>query len=260
MDPKLVGRIKSVQERADRPPRRGGRTAGASALTTLQRAYLLGRSDVFEIGDVASHVYHEIEGVWDIDRLESALEAVVDAHSALRTRFAGDGRQVSEFRQYRPRIPRLDLRGRARDEQRRIRRELREQRSHRVLAADRVPLIAVEVTILADDRMVLHVSHDGLVMDGISMFLFFHAWWAALPRRHRRGRARGAAVSRTTSRRWSPARDRAPTQRSRELLARAGRRPRPAPGPAAAHRARPRSPDPGSPSGRCAWASGRGPR
>ena len=30
-----------------------------------------------------------------------------------------------------------------------------------------------------DDQMVLHVSHDGLVMDGISMFLFFQAWWRA---------------------------------------------------------------------------------
>lgn len=48
---------------------------------------------------------------------------------------------------------------------------------HRTLPVDRAPLLAVEVTVLADDRMVLHVSHDGLVMDGASMFLFFRAWW-----------------------------------------------------------------------------------
>src|SRR5262249_32833606 len=55
----------------------------------------------------------------------------------------------------------------------------RAERSHRVLPADRAPLLAAEVTILADDRMVLHVGHDGLVMDGISMFLFFRDWWSA---------------------------------------------------------------------------------
>nr|BFE74328.1 hypothetical protein GCM10020092_076290 [Actinoplanes digitatis] len=36
-----------------------------------------------------------------------------------------------------------------------------------------------EVSVMTDDLMVLHVSHDGLVMDGISMFLFFRAWWQA---------------------------------------------------------------------------------
>ena len=59
--------------------------------------------------------------------------------------------------------------------------ELREQRSHRILPADRAPLLAADITLLADDRMRLHVGHDGLVMDGISMFLFFRRLVGGLP-------------------------------------------------------------------------------
>jgi amino acid adenylation domain-containing protein len=171
MDAQLIGLIRAHKNELiahlDAP-------AGYS-LTELQRAYLVGRGEAYEIGNVASHVYHEIEGAWDLDRLESALRSVVARHGILRTRFTADGRQVEEAA-VDVRIERLDLRGETEAAQRSRRAALREERSHRVLPADRAPLLAVEVTILADDRMVLHVSQDGLVMDAISMFLFFRAW------------------------------------------------------------------------------------
>ncbi|MEV3991474.1 amino acid adenylation domain-containing protein [Streptomyces sp. NPDC049837] len=178
MDAEFIARVKSVKAELIAHLAKEQLTAGFP-LSPLQRSYLLGRSGIFEIGDVASHVYHEIEGAWDVGRLQTALEAVVDAHSALRSRFVSDERQVTEYTPYGPRIERLDLRRESPEAQERILAELREKRSHRILPADRVPLIAAEVTILADDRMVLHVSHDGLVMDGLSMFLFFRAWWQA---------------------------------------------------------------------------------
>ena len=106
------------------------------------------------------------------------MRAVVARHGMLRTRFTADGRQIEE-----PSadiaIGRFDLRAETAQAQRERRLALREERSHRILPADRAPMVAAEVTILADDRMVLHVGHDGLVMDGISMFLFFRDWWAA---------------------------------------------------------------------------------
>nr|APD72117.1 non-ribosomal peptide synthetase 1 [Streptomyces sp.] len=147
-------------------------------LTGLQQSYLVGRGEHVEIGNVASHVYHEFEGVWDLARLETALRTVVARHGALRTRFTADGRQVQEDT-VDVRIGRIDLRGAHEDVQRERRLALREQRSHRVLPADRAPLLAADVTILADDRMVLHVDHDGLIMDATSMFLFFRDWWSA---------------------------------------------------------------------------------
>ena len=174
MDPTLIGLIRAHKAELiahlEAP--------GGFALTELQRGYLVGRGDALEMGNVASHVYHEIEGAWDVDRLEAALRSVVARHGMLRTRFTPDGRQVEEA-EAGVRIERLDLRAETPTARHERRMALREQRSHRVLPAGRAPLLAVEVTVLADDRMVLHVSHDGLVMDAISMFLFFRAWWRA---------------------------------------------------------------------------------
>ncbi len=177
VDLELVGRIRSVKAELV-----GYLTAAQRAeasgypLTLLQRGYLIGRGGSVEIGNVASHVYHEIDGCWDIDRLESALRSVVARHGMLRTRFTPDGRQVTE-----PivdaRIDRLDLRGEPEARQRARLDALRGLRSHRILPYDRAPMLAVEVTLLSGGRMRLHVGHDGLVMDGISMFLFFDDWW-----------------------------------------------------------------------------------
>jgi pyochelin synthetase len=150
---------------------------GGHPLTLLQRSYLVGRGSGLESGNVASYVFHEIEGAWDLDRLQDALRTVVARHGMLRTRFTPEGRQVEMPPPVDVRIGRLDLRGRP-DQPDRVR-ELRELRSHRILPADQAPLLAVDAMILSDDRMVLHIGHDGLIMDGISMFLFFLAWWNA---------------------------------------------------------------------------------
>ncbi|ASW55614.1 non-ribosomal peptide synthetase [Plantactinospora sp. KBS50] len=174
MDADLVARIRAAKP--DLVSYLG--TPAGFPVTPLQRAYLLGRGDLVELGGGASHVYHEIEGHWDLPRLTAALRAVVTRHSALRTGFTPDGRQVvHEDVPVHIRVRDLrDLPERARDQ---VLRSYRERASHRVLPLDRPPLVRAEVSVLAADRMVLHVSHDGLVMDGISMFLFFRAWWQA---------------------------------------------------------------------------------
>ncbi|GLV87128.1 hypothetical protein Slala03_68170 [Streptomyces lavendulae subsp. lavendulae] len=179
MDPEFIARLKAAKPELVAHLAREAEHGPGFPLTPLQRSYYLGRSGVFEIGDVASHVFHEIEGDWDLDRLQASLDTVVAAHSALRSRFLSDERQVTEYGDHAPQIGVLDLRGHSPRQQELIRAELREMRSHQVLPADQAPLLTVDATILDDDRMVLHVGHDGLVMDGISMFLFFRAWWHA---------------------------------------------------------------------------------
>ncbi|HXS65855.1 MAG TPA: amino acid adenylation domain-containing protein [Streptosporangiaceae bacterium] len=147
-------------------------------LTLLQRGYLIGRGESVEMGNVASHIYHEVDGLWDTGRLESALRLVVARHGMLRTYFTDDGLQVTEP-EVDVAIGRLDLRGASESQQQAKLAELREERSHRLLPIDRAPMLAVDVTLLSDELMRLHVGHDGLVMDGISMFLFFIDWHQA---------------------------------------------------------------------------------
>jgi pyochelin synthetase len=180
MDAELVGRIKALkpeliayleEQRADE--------ARGFGLTLLQRGYLIGRGPSVEMGNVASHVYHEIEGHWDVARLERALRSVVDRHGMLRTCFSDDGRQIERPAPLDVRVRVLDLRGDDEAAQADRLAARREEWSHRIFPAAQAPMLAADVTILSDDRMVLHVGHDGLVMDGISMFLFFRDWWAA---------------------------------------------------------------------------------
>lgn len=177
-DPELIGRIRAAKAEllaylADRPEPPAG-----YPLTLLQRGFLIGRGDSVEMGNVASHIYHEIDGCWDLARLQAALREVVAWHGMLRTRFTPDGAQVTEETAD-VAIGLEDLRGEPAARQRDRLAELRAARSHAILPADRAPLLAADVTLLADDRMRLHVGHDGLVMDGISMFLFFRDWWRA---------------------------------------------------------------------------------
>ncbi len=138
-------------------------------LTDMQTAYLLGREEALELGGVSSHVFHEFEGDWDIPRLEAAFQRVIDRHDALRMRIAGDGARVLPRGRVRAQIPVIDARG-AEGEARRA--AIREGMSHQVMHTARVPL--VEMRALRTDRgMSLFVSHDGLVIDGLSMCLFF---------------------------------------------------------------------------------------
>ena len=169
VDADLVGRIKAVKAEI-----LAHLTSDPGfALTPLQQGYLAGRDEVFELGNVASYVYHEIEGHWDVDRLQAALGAVVARHDCLRHRFTQTQTQVRQPR-VEVRIDQVDLRD---DDGTGLARQ-RERWTHRMLPTDRAPLVAAEVSLLAGNRMVLHVGHDGLVMDGISMFLFFRDWWA----------------------------------------------------------------------------------
>src|SRR5712691_1611450 len=179
VDAELVGQIRQFKPAliehltAAEAARRSG-----FGLTLLQRGYLIGRGESVEMGNVASHIYHEVDGLWDLGRLESALRLVVARHGMLRTYFTDDGLQVTEP-EVDVAIGRLDLRGASEPEQQSRLAELREQRSHRLLPIDRAPMLAVDVTLLSDELMRLHIGHDGLVMDGISMFMFFIDWHQA---------------------------------------------------------------------------------
>lgn len=214
MDPELIARIRThkadlLAHLAERPDER--RDAGFP-LTPLQRSYLLGRGDDFEMGNVAAYVYQEVEGVWDLDRLDDALRAVVARHGMLRTTVVGD-RQV-ERASVDVRLDRVDLRGLAEAERERTFLRLRAERSHRILPADRAPLIDAGVTVLAEDRMVLHVGLDGLVADAVSGFLIFRDWWRAY-QGERLPPAEDGASFRAFVAAMEAARAKAPARRSR---------------------------------------------
>jgi pyochelin synthetase len=142
-------------------------------LTDMQLAYLMGRENALELGGVSSHVYHEFDGCWDHERLQAALGTVVARHDALRMVIRPDGARVLPPQAIRARIPCADLGALDAAAQQEMLSKTREEMSHQVLNAECGLLLDMRLSQLSPDRMRLHVSHDGLVVDGLSMLLLF---------------------------------------------------------------------------------------
>ena len=63
-------------------------------LTDIQQAYWIGRGDTFPLGKVSTHFYLEIDcSDLDIDRLNLALQKLIDRHDMLRAVILPSGQQ-----------------------------------------------------------------------------------------------------------------------------------------------------------------------
>jgi len=135
-------------------------------LTDVQQAYWIGRQGFFELGNVASHAYVEMDfPELDVRRLERALDQLIGRHEMLRAVVLADGRQqiLPSVPPYR--IAVLDLAGVAAERTDRALRQLRKRMSHQVLPADRWPLFEMRATLLPGGRALLHLSFDILIGD-----------------------------------------------------------------------------------------------
>ena len=85
-------------------------------LTEVQKSYILGRNNAFEIGGIATYGYEEIEGDIDVERLNMALNKVIERHPMLRAVFLNNIEQ--KFLDYIPyyKIEIVDLRNMAESE------------------------------------------------------------------------------------------------------------------------------------------------
>jgi amino acid adenylation domain-containing protein len=144
-------------------------------LTDIQQAYWVGRSEAFELGNVAAHSYLELESeVINLARLEAALNNVIARHDMLRAVVLPDGQQqiLEQVPHYRLEV--ADLRGLDAPAAEAQLAETRRRMSHQVLPSDRWPLFEVRTSRLPGERVRLHVSFD---------LLFSDAWsWQLLAR------------------------------------------------------------------------------
>ena len=139
-------------------------------LTDIQRAYMTGRSALFELGQVSAHLYFEVDCEdLDLDRMNTALRRLIKRHEMLRAVLSDDGSQriceiVPEYR-----IEESDLRGASADVAAARLASVRDEMSHEVRAADRWPLFGVRASRLTETRVLLHFSFDMLVLDLTSL-------------------------------------------------------------------------------------------
>ncbi|HEX6292636.1 MAG TPA: amino acid adenylation domain-containing protein, partial [Herpetosiphonaceae bacterium] len=139
-------------------------------LTEVQQAYWVGRSGVFELGNVAAHTYVEVESSsLDLERLTLAIRRLIDRHAMLRAIVLPDGQQqiLPEVPPYR--IALIDLRDDAPESAERQLATIREQASHQILPAERWPLFEIRASLLTDRRVRLHIGADLLIVDAWSM-------------------------------------------------------------------------------------------
>src|ERR1700719_4218544 len=72
-------------------------------LSDIQQAYLIGREEGVELGNIACHNYFEVElADWDQERFGAALNKLISRHEMLRCIILPDGRQqiLKEVPQY----------------------------------------------------------------------------------------------------------------------------------------------------------------
>jgi len=138
-------------------------------LTDVQQAYWIGRHRDFELGNVATHGYFEIDIVnLDIKRFERAWQRLIDRHEMLRAIVQPDGQQriLPQVPPYSVQV--LDLRSHSAD---RVAAELtaiRDRLSHQMLPADQYPLFDLQLVQFDDYQVRLCLSLDVLIGDAWS--------------------------------------------------------------------------------------------
>jgi amino acid adenylation domain-containing protein len=138
-------------------------------LTDVQQAYWIGRSGDFELGNVSTHNYDEMEFEnLDLERFKQAWQRLVERHGMLRAIVHSDGRQQILEKVPAYEINVLDLRGRAPQEVEAEIEAVRHQMSHQILDTSRWPVFDLRVTLLDEGCARLHFSTDSLTFDAWS--------------------------------------------------------------------------------------------
>lgn len=143
-------------------------------LTDVQHAYWMGRSSIFDLGNVATHIYTEVESsTLDMARFNQAWQRLIQRHDMLRSIILADGRQqiLEEVEEYHIKI--MDLRDWDEQSAERALESTRRSMSHQVLPTDQWPLFDIRASLLDGQRTRLHISIDYMIVDAWSLQILF---------------------------------------------------------------------------------------
>ena len=146
----------------------------AFSLSDIQQAYLIGREEGVELGNIACHNYFEVDlADWDHARFETALNKLIARHDMLRSIVLPEGRQqvLKQVPQYK--VPCVDLRGEDRSSAEARIESIRREMSHYVHPTDVWPLFEFRASQLAAQSARLHIGFDLLIADGRSFEIIF---------------------------------------------------------------------------------------
>ncbi|WP_329241745.1 amino acid adenylation domain-containing protein [Actinoallomurus sp. NBC_01490] len=146
-------------------------------LTDIQHAYWVGRGSAVELGGVSTHLYFELAGGGlDLRRLNESLNKVIERHDMLRAVVQPDGRQ-RVLRTVPPyEISVTDVASPPPDEQAEAICRIRAEMDHQSLSTDTWPLFDIRAARIGDGGLHLFFSFDIMILDGLSLYLFFEDW------------------------------------------------------------------------------------
>ena len=143
-------------------------------LSDMQQAYWVGRSEMLELGTVASF-YFEIEtSNLDLNRFNQAWQQLIERHEMLRAVFLFTGEQkiLEQVPPYK--IAVLDLRESDSETVAVQSAKLREEMSNNEIETDQWPLFDLRATLLNDQQTRLHFCFSLLITDGLSFQILMH--------------------------------------------------------------------------------------
>ncbi|MEU5366877.1 amino acid adenylation domain-containing protein, partial [Streptomyces sp. NPDC005925] len=146
-------------------------------LTEIQQAQWIGRLGNFTLGNVAAHIYWEVENTGiDLDALENAWDRLMRRHPMLNAVLTDDGRQRILPDPGRYAFDRVDLRDVEETERARHLDELRTRISHEMRPTDTWPLFGITAVHLPGDLTRLYLSFDLLIADIGSIRILLEEW------------------------------------------------------------------------------------
>lgn len=141
-------------------------------LNDLQQAYFIGRQSDFELGNVPTHVYFEVEcSSYEHDRFTEAVNKVIARHDMLRCIFNENGTQQVLAKAPRYEIDYCNIATFTENDKDTYLVGIREEMSNQKLDPYVWPLFDIKVTKINENVTRLHVYYDGLIIDAWSQML-----------------------------------------------------------------------------------------
>ena len=144
------------------------------SLNNIQMSYYLGRAKDFELGNISTHAYLEIESEIDIKRFNSSFQEVIDNQPMLRDVITSNGMQkiINKVEPYEIKV--IDVTGKKTEDVERVIKEEREKSEQFIFNANKWPLFELKAIKLGDNLYRLMFGIDMIIADAVSIQLIFN--------------------------------------------------------------------------------------
>lgn len=164
----LDGRTKNDQEEKIFEPERKNRYEPFE-ITDLQQAYYIGRQSSIELGNCATHIYAEMEWEsYDHQKMTRIVNRLINRHDMLRCEFDNEGNQKVKEKLEDVKIPFYDITGYSPKGKKAYLKKLRNRLETQILDYHCAPLATLHVTRVEENKTILHLYHDAMIVDGWS--------------------------------------------------------------------------------------------